>query len=91
MRNSITDPLVKDILYGRRPRIHKISVPNLYRGIDKRTGRIHFQYKDQRTGKLHGLVSDKERVFFVARELNSRIQDILVAHYFTLLNDNPSS
>lgn len=73
-----------------RPRSHNLTVPNLYRKIDKRTGRVNFQYKDKRSGKFHGLGSDEKRAVAVAKELNSRIQESLVDHYSSLLNDSPA-
>lgn len=73
-----------------RPRTHNLKVPNLYQKLDKRTGRINFQYKDKRSGKFHGLGADPQRAIAVAKELNSRIDEQLVDHYSHLLNNNPT-
>ncbi|WP_366543651.1 phage integrase Arm DNA-binding domain-containing protein, partial [Salmonella enterica] len=36
-----------------RPRSHKISIPNLYCKLDKRTGKIYWQYKHPVSGRFH--------------------------------------
>ncbi len=49
------------------------KIPNLYRKIDKRTGRANFQYKDQRDGRFRGLGSDEEKAKSRAKQLNAAI------------------
>lgn len=73
-----------------RPRTHKIKIPNLYAKLDKRTTKTYYQYKDSRTGKFHGLGTDKARAEIVATELNSRISAQLVDQYSYLLDTNPT-
>lgn len=43
-----------------RPRTHKITIPNLYRKLDKRNGKIYWQYKHPITGKFHSLGTDEQ-------------------------------
>lgn len=47
--------------------------PNLYNSTDARTGAVYFRYRDPRTGKFHGLGSDKTGAIADARALNAAI------------------
>ncbi|KAF6592559.1 phage integrase Arm DNA-binding domain-containing protein [Cronobacter sp. EKM101R] len=58
-----------------RPRIHKITIPNLYSKLDKRTGRVYWQYKHPVTGKFHSLGTNAEEAKQVASEANSIIAE----------------
>ncbi|HEI6817134.1 TPA: phage integrase Arm DNA-binding domain-containing protein [Yersinia enterocolitica] len=53
-----------------RPRIHKIIIPNLYRKLDKRNGKIYWQYKHPVTGKFRSLGCDEDDAMQVASEAN---------------------
>lgn len=58
-----------------RPRSHKISIPNLYCKLDKRTGRIYWQYKHPITGRFHSLGTDENEAKQVAIEANTIIAE----------------
>lgn len=58
-----------------RPRTHKITIPNLYSKLDKRTGRVYWQYKHPVTGKFHSLGTDAEEAKQVASEANDIIAE----------------
>ena len=58
-----------------RPRTHKITIPNLYSKLDKRTGRVYWQYKHPITGKFHSLGTDAEEAKQVACEANDIIAE----------------
>ncbi|ELU6036740.1 phage integrase Arm DNA-binding domain-containing protein [Salmonella enterica] len=58
-----------------RPRTHKITIPNLYSKLDKRTGRVYWQYKHPVTGKFHSLGTDAEEARQVASEANDIIAE----------------
>lgn len=58
-----------------RPRTHKITIPNLYSKLDKRTGRVYWQYKHPVTGKFHSLGTDAEEAKQVASEANNIIAE----------------
>lgn len=58
-----------------RPRTHKITIPNLYSKLDKRTGRVYWQYKHPITGKFHSLGTNAEEAKQVANEANSIIAE----------------
>lgn len=58
-----------------RPRGHRISIPNLYCRLDKRTGKIYWQYKHPLTGKFHGLGTDEAEAKQVATEANTIIAE----------------
>lgn len=58
-----------------RPRSHKISIPNLYCKLDKRTGRIYWQYKHPTTGRFHSLGTDEAEAKQVATEANTIIAE----------------
>ncbi|EEJ5116949.1 TPA: phage integrase Arm DNA-binding domain-containing protein [Salmonella enterica subsp. salamae serovar 30:g,m,s:e,n,x] len=58
-----------------RPRTHKITIPNLYSKLDKRTGRVYWQYKHPITGKFHSLGTDAEEAKQVANEANNIIAE----------------
>lgn len=73
-----------------RPRSHNITIENLYQKLDKRSGKVYFQYRDPRNGKFHGLGSDKARAMAVAKELNQRISEQLVEQYQHILDANPA-
>lgn len=58
----------------RKPLNKDLShVPNLYRTKDKRTGRVYYQYLDQRTNKFRGLGTDKAQAIQDAQTLNAVI------------------
>lgn len=53
------------------PRKNKFTnIPNLYGKFDKRTEKVYYSYKDLRTGKSHGLGSDRQIAEKQARQLN---------------------
>ncbi|MBC4390492.1 phage integrase Arm DNA-binding domain-containing protein [Raoultella ornithinolytica] len=58
-----------------RPRSHKISIPNLYCKLDKRTGRIYWQYKHPLSGRFHSLGTDENEAKQVATEANTIIAE----------------
>ncbi|EMB4325626.1 phage integrase Arm DNA-binding domain-containing protein [Pluralibacter gergoviae] len=58
-----------------RPRTHKITIPNLYSKLDKRTGRVYWQYKHPITGKFHSLGTDADEAKKVACEANDIIAE----------------
>lgn len=58
-----------------RPRSHKISIPNLYCKLDKRTGRIYWQYKHPISGRFHSLGTDEAEAKQVATEANTIIAE----------------
>jgi integrase len=58
-----------------RPRTHKITIPNLYSKLDKRTGRVYWQYKHPVTGKFHSLGTDADEAKQVANEANTIIAE----------------
>ena len=58
-----------------RPRSYKISVPNLYCKLDKRTGKIYWQYKHPLSGRFHSLGTDESEAKQVATEANMIIAE----------------
>ncbi|MFW0766508.1 phage integrase Arm DNA-binding domain-containing protein [Trabulsiella odontotermitis] len=58
-----------------RPRSHKIAVPNLYFKLDKRTGKIYWQYKHPLSGRFHSLGTDEAEAKQVATEANTIIAE----------------
>lgn len=58
-----------------RPRAHKISIPNLYCKLDKRTGKIYWQYKHPISGRFHSLGTDEAEAKQVAGEANTIIAE----------------
>ncbi|WP_395756306.1 phage integrase Arm DNA-binding domain-containing protein [Edwardsiella ictaluri] len=58
-----------------RPRTHKITIPNLYSKLDKRTGRVYWQYKHPVTGNFHSLGTNTEEAKQVASEANDIIAE----------------
>ena len=58
-----------------RPRTHKISIPNLYCKLDKRTGNVYWQYKHPTTGRFHSLGTDEAEAKQVANEANTIIAE----------------
>ncbi|WP_434924473.1 phage integrase Arm DNA-binding domain-containing protein [Enterobacter asburiae] len=58
-----------------RPRSHKISIPNLYCKLDKRTGKVYWQYKHPTTGRFHSLGTDEAEAKQVANEANTIIAE----------------
>ena len=58
-----------------RPRSHKISIPNLYCKLDKRTGKVYWQYKHPTTGRFHSLGTDEVEAKQVANEANTIIAE----------------
>ncbi|MEI8609985.1 phage integrase Arm DNA-binding domain-containing protein [Enterovibrio sp. Hal110] len=70
-----------------RPRSHNIKVPNLYEKLDKRSGKVYYQYRDPRSGKFHGLGTERKRALAVAAELNNKISQQLLHHFQNILDD----
>lgn len=58
-----------------RPRTHNITIPNLYSRLDKRTGRVYWQYKHPITGKFHSLGTNADEAKQVANEANDIIAE----------------
>ncbi len=58
-----------------RPRTHKISIPNLYCKLDKRTGKVYWQYKHPISGRFHSLGTDEAEAKQVASEANTIIAE----------------
>lgn len=58
-----------------RPRSHKITIPNLYRKLDKRNGKVYWQYKHPLTGTFHSLGTDAEESALVASQANTVIAE----------------
>ena len=58
-----------------RPRTHKISIPNLYCKLDKRTGKVYWQYKHPISGRFHSLGTDEAEAKQVAIEANTIIAE----------------
>jgi integrase len=58
-----------------RPRSHKISIPNLYCKLDKRTGKVYWQYKHPISGRFHSLGTDETEAKQVANEANTIIAE----------------
>ncbi|HBO25094.1 MAG TPA: integrase [Providencia sp.] len=58
-----------------RPRTHNITVPNLYRKLDKRNGKVYWQYKHPLTGIFHSLGTDAEEAALVASQANTIIAE----------------
>ncbi|KJI82166.1 MULTISPECIES: site-specific integrase [Enterobacter] len=58
-----------------RPRSHKISIPNLYCKLDKRTGKVYWQYRHPTTGRFHSLGTDEAEAKQVANEANTIIAE----------------
>lgn len=60
----------------RKPGSPKIA--NLYAKLDKRTDRVYYSYKDQRTGRFHGLGTDRALAEQRTKILNAAIADQIV-------------
>lgn len=58
-----------------RPRAHNISIPNLYCKLDKRTGKVYWQYKHPITGKFHSLGTDETEAKQIASDANTIIAE----------------
>ncbi|HBX0706801.1 TPA: tyrosine-type recombinase/integrase [Klebsiella pneumoniae] len=58
-----------------RPRTHKITIPNLYCKLDKRTGKVYWQYKHPISGRFHSLGTDEAEARQVASEANTIIAE----------------
>ncbi|MDR5610254.1 MULTISPECIES: phage integrase Arm DNA-binding domain-containing protein [unclassified Arsenophonus] len=58
-----------------RPRTHKITVPGLYRKLDKRNGKVYWQYKHPLTGKFHSLGTIEQEAINIAIEVNTIIAE----------------
>ncbi|MEY0599000.1 phage integrase Arm DNA-binding domain-containing protein [Providencia alcalifaciens] len=58
-----------------RPRSHKITIPNLYRKLDKRNGKVYWQYKHPLTGTFHSLGTDAKEAALVASQANTVIAE----------------
>lgn len=53
-----------------RPRKHNINIPNLYRKLDKRTGRVYWQYFNQLSGTFSSMGMNEVTARAAAIELN---------------------
>ncbi|WP_281546134.1 phage integrase Arm DNA-binding domain-containing protein [Grimontia sp. SpTr1] len=71
-----------------RPRSHNLTIQNLYEKLDKRSGKVYYQYRDARTGRFHGLGTDRKRAIAAAKELNERIAVQMLEHYQNILEQN---
>lgn len=58
-----------------RPRTHNISIPNLYRKLDKRTGHIYWQYKHPLTGRFHSLGTSEDEAKQIAIDANTILSE----------------
>nr|WP_318380474.1 site-specific integrase [uncultured Enterobacter sp.]DAL63531.1 MAG TPA_asm: Integrase [Caudoviricetes sp.] len=58
-----------------RPRSHNITIPNLYCKLDKRTGKVYWQYKHPISGRFHSLGTDEAEARQVASEANTIIAE----------------
>lgn len=56
-----------------RKRENRKMIDNLYSKVDRRNGREYFTYRDPRSGKFHGLGTDKEAAERDALALNAAI------------------
>lgn len=75
-----------------RSRAHQGLPDNLYRKLDKRTGRTYYTYRDPRNGSFHGLGTDHDAAINDARALNSAIhQTLRSARMTALILDKPAS
>ena len=76
-----------------RPRTHNINVPNLYRKIDKRTGKVNYQYFNKLTGKWKSKTindpNEEKEVIHAAIEANRVIAEKLTEHYNHFLDTKP--
>jgi len=74
-----------------RPRRHNLPM-NLYRTEDKTSGKVYYAYRDPRSGKRHGLGSDKEQAIADTMALNSAIYaSIATTRLSTIVENKPSS
>jgi integrase len=73
-----------------RPRAHNLNIPNLYQKFDRRNGKAYYQYRDTRTGRFHGLGTDRTTAIKVATELNRLIAAQMVEQYHHIFNANPA-
>lgn len=55
--------------------VNKIIIPNLYRKLDKRNGKIYWQYKHPITGKFHSLGTDEQEARETAIQANTIIAE----------------
>ncbi|WP_235199604.1 phage integrase Arm DNA-binding domain-containing protein [Photobacterium galatheae] len=62
-------------------KVRLTCTPNLYQRLDKRSGKVYYQYRDARSGNFHGLGTDKNRTVAVAKKLNLRISEQWVGQY----------
>ena len=79
-----------------RPRKHNISIPNLYRKLDKRNGKVYWQYYNQLENQFVSMGVDETIAKAAAVELNRIIAERQVENAFTLVDsilrkDNPDS
>ena len=58
-----------------RPRTHKITIPNLYAKLDKRTSRVYWQYKHPISGKFYSLGTNEEEAKQIACDANCAIAE----------------
>ncbi|MDH2915319.1 MAG: phage integrase Arm DNA-binding domain-containing protein [Gallionella sp.] len=74
-----------------RPRRHNLPM-NLYRSEDKNSGKVYYAYRDPRTGKRHGLGSDREQAIADTMALNSAIySSIATMRLSAIVENKPSS
>lgn len=69
-----------------RPRKHNISIPNLYRKLDKRNGKVYWQYYNQLDDKFSSMGSDEETAKTAAMELNRITSQKQVDHAYALVD-----
>lgn len=68
-----------------RPRLHNITIPNLYCKLDKRTNKVYWQYKHPERGTFQGLGTDAERARIIATEINRLHAENAVTQAFLLI------
>lgn len=64
---------------------------NLYGSFDKRTGKVYYQYRDPRSGKYHGMGSDKKQAIQDAKALNVAISEQILQHRYNLIAEQKNS
>ncbi len=74
-----------------RNRLNSSLPENLYRKDDKRTNKTYYTYRDPRTGKSHGLGTDKESAMLDARALNAAIYTSIRTAQITAISNREIS
>ncbi|GAM63633.1 integrase [Vibrio ishigakensis] len=69
-----------------RPRTHRIDIPNLYAKLDKRNGKVYYQYKHPLTGTFIGLGTDKQKASSAAIIANQALAKEEVNHINRILD-----